>query len=227
MSAPDQKSNRRRPKSLSPVDGILNQLVSTLGLDKRLKEKTLMDFWPEVVGQPLAEKTRCLFIDYEGQLVIAVKDASVGQELSLARTKLLRQMRQASQAVGLNLTGIRFDLKSFHNKVSDPWENASIFERELPLPKDEDLSAVNLSTQELEQIHDLKESILKQNQAFAERISALFERQLRLKSWQKSKGFPTCSLCSQPASRLHGDSSLCPTCYLEHRGEPSRQTINP
>ncbi len=78
---------------MTSVNQVLNKVVGKLGLDRRLKEHALMSLWPSVAGEMFATCSRPLFLDHEGNIVIAVKDASVGQELSLLKVDLAKKMR--------------------------------------------------------------------------------------------------------------------------------------
>ncbi len=99
-----------KKRAMSSVNNVLSQLVSSLNLDRRLKEHTLLGLWPTVIGEPFASKSRPLFIDHEGSIVIAVSEAAVGQELSLMRSQLVKKMRIAGNGLGIEIRGIRFDL---------------------------------------------------------------------------------------------------------------------
>jgi len=105
---------KRGRRSLASIDDVLSKLVSTMGLDRRLKEHALLNLWPIMIGPTFSEKSRPLFIDHEGNLVIAVKDASVAQELSLLKTEIIKKMRIAAHSMGLTINGMRFDLKHFY-----------------------------------------------------------------------------------------------------------------
>ena len=115
-STSERKPNlKRKQANFATMSNLMNKLVVKLGLDQRLKEHALMYLWPSVVGETFATNSRCLFIDNERKLVVSVKDASVGQELSLLRREILRKMQIAAHNLGVKIEGIRFDMKHFHH----------------------------------------------------------------------------------------------------------------
>lgn len=202
--------------SLSRVDTVLDSLLNKLGLDKRLRERCLMDLWPSLVGDFFGERTRCLFIDSENQLVVAVKDASVGQELSLRKREIVTRLKACAQGLNLVVSGLRFDMKAYYQVAPKP-EFQFTVEPVLPEPSQSDLDQVALSQTELAQIAELKEGLVKQGieTNLNQRMICLYENKIRLRSWQKSNGYPTCPLCNSPSAHLHGASRLCSSCFLD------------
>src|SRR3990167_1228540 len=106
--------NADKVKSFKRLSYVLNRVVSNLGLDERLRQHTLMELWPQLVGDPWAKRSRCLFMDSERFLVVTVQDASTGQELSFLKGQILGTLRKAARAIGIDINGLRFDLKHFH-----------------------------------------------------------------------------------------------------------------
>lgn len=204
-------------KSLSKVDGVLSRVVHNLGLDKRLKERTLMDLWPTIAGGVLGERSRGLFIDYQGVLVVSVKDAATGHELSLLKPQLFKKIQAAARGLSIELTGLRFDLKHFHKNEVDHTFQESL--PPLPEPTAEELANVFLGEAELQ---DLKEAVAQFEHSHSRaivdlpsRLAALFERQLRLKIWRKKNGYPICSQCKDVTGQIHGSAALCSSCYFK------------
>lgn len=197
------------------VDRVLNRVVGALGLERRLRERTFMSLWPNLVGQPWAQKSRCLFVDAEGKLVVALSDAATGQELSLMKATILARLISAGRALGVAVKGIRFDLKHYHESASDCRQPTGRALVRLPEPSDGDLAAVELSADERRQVDELAACLSATHGTVVppERVVALFERQLRLRSWRRLAGYPQCVSCGEPAPVLHGDGSLCAACF--------------
>jgi hypothetical protein len=104
---------RRKKSSFVDIGKVLDKVVSQLGLDMRLREVAVFELWPMLVGPKLAEKSRPLFVDNERNLVVAVKDAVVAQELGFMRKELIDKLRLAGEGLGVKVRGLRFDLR--HN----------------------------------------------------------------------------------------------------------------
>jgi hypothetical protein len=218
---PDSK---RRQANFATMSNLMNKLVVKLGLDQRLKEHALMYLWPSVVGERFATNSRCLFIDNERKLVVSVKDASVGQELSLLRREILRKMQIAAHNLGVKIEGIRFDMKHFH-QVEEATAAASSYAPSLRQPSPEDLQSVILTEEELVEIEMLgaepsHPEVIRglgftSKLNIAKRMATIFEHELRLKKWRAANGYPICSACSEPAHQLHGDTRLCAHCFYK------------
>jgi len=206
--------NRKKNTNFKRVDNVLNRVMVKLGLEKRLKEHTLMSMWPYLVGEPWDKRSRSLFIDSQNNLVVSVADASTGQELSLLKTNIMRKLRSAAATLQLEISGLRFDLKHFHGKTIE--DLLVSCQRTLPEPSAADLNEIALTTFELEEISRLKSS-LEQTETggvSAQRIVGLFERELRLRHWRKANGYPICRFCGMPAPTLLGPDSYCSPCFF-------------
>jgi len=217
-------ASNKRKKALSRVDGVLSRVVHNLGLDKRLKERTLMDLWPTIAGTVLGERSRGLFIDYQGSLGISVRDAATGHELSLLKPQLLKKMQAAARGLSIDLTGLRFDLKHFHkSEVDDTFAKAA---PPSPSPTSDDLVSIVLGEPELQALHEavaqFEGSHSRTITDLPSRLAALFERQLRLKQWRKKHGYPTCSQCNETTGQVHGTDALCSSCYFNSQKSTAR-----
>jgi len=226
-----QAALSKRRKSISSVSQVLNKLVSKLGLDKRLREHTLMNLWPAIIGESFAQRSRAIFIDYEGNLVVAVKDASVGQELSLYKPEIMKKLRSAASSVGVKINGLRFDMKHFHAKPPPTLEGLNSGRRAAPPePTDEELYELELSQEEWHQIEQLKirlseasvpaaGSAPEAGKPLSQRMLTMFEKEMRLRKWRQCKGYPLCPACREPAAAFHGRDGLCGDCYFESQSQ--------
>lgn len=212
-------------RNFQQIAKVLPKVLRQLGIDNRLKEHTFLHLWPHIVGEPFASRTRPLFIDSEGNVVIAVKDASTGQEISFAKGDLLKKLKQAARGVGISINGMRFDMKRYFEKATSD-EFAYQFEVPLAEPTEADLSAIELSVDEALQIaavatnftiephldepHDTTGADFSR---LAIRMRSLYEKELRLKKWRMAHNYPVCSQCGDVTPRLHGANLICPHCF--------------
>ena len=188
--------------NMETVDKILPGVMSNLGLEKRLREHSLMQLWPTFLPPALAEKSRPIYIDLQKNLVVAVSDASVAQELSLMKSRLMLSLKAAARSLGLELTALRIDMKNFHKPKELEIPQA------VPLPQidKEELNEIELSSHDKQLIVELsKELGLDSDVDSSLRQKALraYEGQLRLAQWRRQKGFPVCEHCRNPVSRLY------------------------
>jgi hypothetical protein len=203
-----------RSKQLNKLDSVLNRVMSGLGLDKRLKEHTLIDLWPVLAGEPWCRKSRALFVDQEHNLVISVADASTGQELSLLKPQLIKQINTAAKSLGIAIKGIRLDLKHFHSKPIPELDLVGDAAR-LPQPEEDELEAIELTSDEIAQVAALREelAIHEDSPVSCVRVAALLEKELKLRKWRLSNGYPLCTACGIPAAIIHGPDRICMLCH--------------
>ncbi|MBP9094070.1 DUF721 domain-containing protein, partial [bacterium] len=214
-------------RNFQPIAKVLPKLLRQLGIDNRLKEHTFLHLWPHIVGEPFASRTRPLFIDSDGNVVIAVKDASTGQEISFAKADLLKKLKQAARGVGISINGMRFDMKRYFEKATSD-EFAYQFQVPLPEPTEAELYAIELSVDEALQIAAVATNFTIEPQSnsdehhdstgadfsrLAIRMRTLYEKELRLKKWRLAHNYPVCSQCGDVTSRLHGANLICPLCF--------------
>lgn len=214
-------------RNFQPIAKVLPKLLRQLGIDNRLKEHTFLHLWTHIVGEPFASRTRPLFIDSDGNVVIAVKDASTGQEISFAKADLLKKLKQAARGVGISINGMRFDMKRYFEKATSD-EFAYQFQVPLPEPTEAELYAIELSVDEALQIAAVATNFTIEPQSnsdehhdstgadfsrLAIRMRTLYEKELRLKKWRLAHNYPVCSQCGDVTSRLHGANLICPLCF--------------
>lgn len=218
-----------KKRSMSSVNKVLNKVVSSLNLDKRLKEHTLMSLWPTIIGEPFAAKSRPLFIDHEGNMVIAVSEAAAGQELSLMRTQLVKRLRVAGSGLGIEIRGIRFDMKHFHRKEEPVTVKESAVERRQRVidnsPGPDDLASVILTGEELADIQALKKRLTAadgENPQIHDRIVSLYEKELRSRRWMETHVSTRCQTCNLPSAMLFGSHGLCSMCFFASQVRPAQ-----
>jgi hypothetical protein len=231
-----QSEPRRRKKAtFTDVGNVLNRVVSTLGLDRRLRENAFFNLYPALVGEPFASKSRPIFLDHEGSLILSVKDASAAQEFSFAKREIQRKLAAAAKGLDLQLRGIRFDLKQFEAKGATFSQDAleALVEaskaKQLtppinPEPSEEILKNVALSSEEMSTLANLIASLQEKTLFTAQqstnaadehraRIIKMVERQMRIEAWRRAQDFPRCTNCSYPTAQLHTEESLCASCF--------------
>lgn len=218
---------RKKGKSrygLTSVEIVLPQIMGQMGLEKRLKEHGFMQLWFNVCGEELKNCSRPLFMDHQHNLVVGAKDASTAQEISLMRTGLLSKLGHMARALGVELRGIRVDLKNFHEPqiFEIPTDSAN----SLPLPGPEELNHWTLEEDDLALLKKVSEEVgsavtdsgtTPLKDMIGNKVLQLLEQQLKLRSWRRKHGYPICQSCNTPAPRLHAlnGSNICFNCSLD------------
>ncbi len=225
---PIQPFRKGKGRNFQQIAKVLPKVLRQLGIDNRLKEHTFLHLWPHIVGEPFASRTRPLFIDHERNVVIAVKDAATGQEISFSKADLIKKLRQAARGVGIEITGMRFDMKRFSETSENNNPSPFVYQEPLPEPTEADLALVDLTVEEVLQIASITNSNDRESEngdefaPLALRMRALYEKELRLKKWRSVHGFPHCSNCGDVAGRLHGEKLICAHCFATNMLEMPR-----
>jgi predicted nucleic acid-binding Zn ribbon protein len=72
---------------------ILEELLKTSGLDKKLKERELVRQWDEVVGQTISRSTESIYIQ-DRKLIVKVRSSIIRNELSMIRDGLKSELNR-------------------------------------------------------------------------------------------------------------------------------------
>lgn len=215
----NDKAIKKAGRNFQQLSRVLPKVMRQLGLDTRLREHTFLNIWPHVVGEPFASRTRPLFIDHERNLVLAVRDAATGQEITFAKAELLKAIRRAARGVGIEINGMRFDMKRFYEGALDNAQVSLDTQTELPEPSEDELAAEELSVAEVVQIGEVASSMGPEQAHLAQRMRGLYEKEMRLKKWREKMGYPHCSKCGDITSRLHGENLICANCFASGMSE--------
>jgi predicted nucleic acid-binding Zn ribbon protein len=82
-----QKSNEQSLKQA------IDALLSTYGLDGKMREVRLVGSWEKVMGKMIARHTKELFISNR-KLFVRVDSAALREELSFAKEKLVKMLNE-------------------------------------------------------------------------------------------------------------------------------------
>lgn len=191
-------------KPLTELNNVLTRVVSKLGLDQRLREHTFLSLWPTFVSGPIADRSRPIFIDAERNLVISVADAATGQELSMAKARVMSKVGPAAKSLGIEIRGIRLDLKHYHSTTTLSSHPLASDDR-LPAPTEEELASATISAPDQSELSKLAAELEAQHvdEDTRTRMLKLFERECRVRSWRIEHGYPRCQRCDNPVERLH------------------------
>lgn len=220
VEAKRQEIERALKTGLSKLDKILPRVLRQSGLERRLREHALFSLWPSVAGDVLAKRSRPLYVDLQSNIVITVSDSAVAQEITLSRTQFLQKLAPLSRAAGVEIRGLRIDLKHYHQKDEPQPEEERVT---LPDPDEQELRTIELGTEQTLLLQQLQQN-LEQNSSTDDRQSSInkrvlmtCEQQLRLGIWRKSRGFPVCQVCGFAVTRLHSRDQLkvCFNCHLQ------------
>ena len=92
-------------KNFSKLGDVLPSVLKQLGLEKKFRERQILTFWPEVVGDEIAARTEATHID-DGVLYVRVDPGAWMQELHFIERQLVARLK--SKAPTIKLNQIRF-----------------------------------------------------------------------------------------------------------------------
>ena len=87
------------------IGDILPSILKAAGLDKKLREREVLSFWPEVVGEDVAARTQAVKI-HKGVLYIHVSHSAWMQELHFIEKEIIEKLK--TKTPDIKITQIRF-----------------------------------------------------------------------------------------------------------------------
>ena len=72
----------------------IEKLLKTYKLDDRLAERRLISSWESVMGSMIAKHTTDIYIKHQ-QLFVTLDSAALRNELSLAKSKIVKMLNEA------------------------------------------------------------------------------------------------------------------------------------
>ena len=203
-------------KGLSNINSVLNGVIRKLGVDRGLRESTLKNMWPEVVGDKFKKSSKLVSVIKKGNydvLLVAVYTASVSQELMLFKSSLLKKISPIAHSLEFFPKDIIFNTKmwmEFYEETDKIEESVHIL---IKKPIDSELKDIQVPENLINQI---KESISSQNFSTPEmkdRMMNTILKDIKTQIWRKNNGFPICENCGIPLNIYKKDETpLCPSC---------------
>lgn len=95
-------------RRFSRIGDVLPSVLRSLGLEQRFRELQVVEAWPAVAGDEIAERTRADRLD-DGVLYVYVDHGAWMQELRFIEKDLLGRLRE--RVPGVVLDRIRFSVK--------------------------------------------------------------------------------------------------------------------
>lgn len=77
----------------TPIGEILRELLKTQHLDTKLDEMKLIQLWPQMMGQTIAEYTQRIYIK-NGVMYISLTSAVLRNELFMCRKMLIKRLNK-------------------------------------------------------------------------------------------------------------------------------------
>ncbi len=180
---------------------LVNNSLSALGLQWRVREQTSVIVWNEVVGNQIASAAQPEFVR-DGILFVLVKNSVWSNELALYKSDIINRLNKRLGA--RTIKDIVFKVGKLPSSRRAKAE---------PEPQDSGLEGISLSDDELEQVGVLAGSA--SDPQLKESLQGLLITALRLEKWKKIQGWRPCSKCGV---LQNGSSVFCPLCRMQTDG---------
>lgn len=203
-------------KGLSNINSVLNGVIRKLGVDRGLRESTLKNIWPEIIGDRFKNSSKLISIIKKGNydvLLVAVQTASVSQELMLNKISILKKISSIAHSLEFFPKDIMFNTKlwmEFYQETDKVEDSVHIL---IKKPIDSELKDIQVPESLINQV---RESVNSQNFSTPEmkdRMMNTILRDIKTQIWRKNNGFPICENCGIPLNIYKKDETpLCPSC---------------
>jgi len=82
-----------RKHNTQPLSDVVQQYLKSLGLDKKLKEVKLINYWETLIGKTIAKATTDIYIA-NGIMYISLQSSVIRKELSMIKTEHNKRMNE-------------------------------------------------------------------------------------------------------------------------------------
>ena len=159
------------------VGQILKDTLKHRRLDKRIQQELAAGSWADVVGAKAASASRPEMIR-DGTLLVACKNASWAQELTLLKERIVQELNK--RAGSKVITDVRFFGSGLPKAVQTPAGE----EPEQPSPKE--IHDVTLEAAELCTVEEAVKGI--EDPKLADKVRGALTSRLKLEHWRRRRG---------------------------------------
>lgn len=182
---------------MNRISGILDQTLKKLPCAKKIKGQQLIDVWPVIVGEHIANKSRAIYFE-NGMLQVWVKDSIWAQHLYFQKKQIVSKL---NKAVRTNiLKDIRYQVGGkipashgleVNQELIENWRNS-----ELPCGKLNKIEQCFVDTNLPKDLED--------------QMKTFFLSQQKRIAWYLEQGYPPCQKCGMPVvTALKEEICLC------------------
>lgn len=186
-------------EEFNPLQRLVEQSLKKHNLEQKLREKSAVSVWNEVVGPRIAKSTEPERIR-DGILFVSCKTATWANELMFLKNDIIKKLN--NRLGGRYVKDIRFAAKSHRERTlkRDEVEEGDL----IPEKEFED---IRLPPEELEKIEEAASGAC--DEELAARIRKALTTSRKLGEWKKSHGWKKCSSCG---TLFQDGDDVCPLC---------------
>lgn len=204
----------RKHSKLKKLDGLIQDTSKRLGIDYKIKELMIMEYWEEIVKGSIAKdcKPYSLYKTPKGNVLnIAAKSSIVASELNMIKLMLLDKINILSTKIGVTVSDMVVSTRywaELDHKESSSENKEDVYEEKYHITKEE-IESVVLDEAEIKQLNDAVESI-KDNDKLKDNLKKIIMTDLKMKKCRMMKGYPLCKNCGVVLQRKNVE--ICPAC---------------
>lgn len=194
------------------VSEIVDKTIRKLPVSKKIREQMIIDAWPVIVGEKIADKTRALTCE-NGTLLVWVRDSVWAQHISLQQRRIINALNRHART--RSLTEIRFRAGGIDPGPADPIQNNR------PVEKGH-CNDVLLAGKDLEKVEEALQ-VAGLDRDLEELLRKILISQKKKIVWLFAQGCLPCEVCGMPVE--DAEWALCLCCRIEKNHMPRFQTV--
>ncbi|MEW5822325.1 MAG: DUF721 domain-containing protein [Cyanobacteriota bacterium] len=207
----------KQQRKLTSLESLLPGVAKKLGIEARMKEIMVMNYWSEIARGEIGKDSRAYSITKTKKgfvLNIAAKSTIVAQELSMVKIHLKDKINSLAHQVGFNISDIVISTKfwgelqeyDLQNTMKEKDDNEIIENKELVLEE------ISLDEKQKSSIEKALADLTLQEDVKI-RMKEVLERDLKLKLFKERMGYPVCKSCG--VFLRHSSQNYCPVCRFQ------------
>lgn len=211
---------KRKEEKFIKVNNILDNIAHSLGIERGIKEITLLKYWEEFIDEKFKDKTKAVSVIKKGEydsIMIAVSSSAVSQELFIRKRNILNKISPIAFSLGFKIKDIIFNTKIWNDyNTENNKEPEKITHYLVKNPTQEELKDIIVPESI---INNIKDSLNKDDfnlPEIKERLLNTIIFDIKTQIWRKNNGFPSCSKCGITINYFSfEEDKLCPVCKLK------------
>jgi len=213
------KEHKKNIDGLENVNVVIGKVVKKLGIEKGIREATLINLWKDFIDEKYVNSSKAISIVHKlngDVLLVAVSSSIVSQEMFLKKSIILKKMAPVAHSLELNIVEILFSTKLWDEVLKNFYSESKkegVTDFFIKNPSDNELRDIVLPENI---ISFIRNNISKQqfsSSEFKDRLMNTIIRDLKIQIWRKNNGFPFCEKCGIPINYItRGKNNLCPAC---------------
>ncbi len=99
------------------IDETISKMLDNKDFKKAITKSNLFKFWKKVVGEKFSQNSKPYSMTTNSVMVIACKNSAAAQELTLRKTKILKEFEPYLKSLKMTVKDLRFDVKRWTDDI--------------------------------------------------------------------------------------------------------------